>query len=218
MKIDVVIPSLSKPELHQMIRNCIRSLRTSESSILFNVIIVESGPQAIDLGQDETVMFDLPKFNFHHALKQGIARCTSDWIVLANNDLVFHRDWMQKILEISEKNPEIKSFSPWEPSSHPRHFPLVRQVYPGYEVTKHIAGWCIITTKQVLQTITLSEEIAYWYSDNNYADELKKHSIPHALVRSAMVTHLCEQTTRKLENRKEMTVDQKAIYEKIKLK
>lgn len=216
MKIDVVIPSLSKPELHAMIKDCIRSLRESEADITFNVILVESGPEIFDFGQDETVKFDLPKFNFNHALKQGIARCTSDWIVLANNDLIFHSQWMTKLLEIAKKREGVSSFSPWDPRSHPRHFRLPQEIYLGYEVTKHIAGWCIVAKSSVFKKIELSEEISYWYSDNNYADELKKHGIRHALVRNSVVTHLCEQTTRRLENRKEMTHDQRALYEKIK--
>jgi glycosyltransferase involved in cell wall biosynthesis len=216
-KIDVVIPSLSKPELHKMIRECISSLRSSEPSIDFNVVVVESGPEKVELGQDATVMFDLPKFNFNHALKQGIAVCKSKWVVLANNDLVFHPGWMSTLQQFAENSSGIKSFSPWNPRSHPAHFRTPQDSYIGYEVTKHIAGWCLITTLDVLNTIQLSEEIEYWYSDNNYADELKKHGIVHALLRNSVVTHLHEQTTRRMDNKKQMTVDQKALYEKIKL-
>ena len=217
-QIDVVIPSLSKPELRNMIRECIRSLRASEPNIKFNVIMVESGPEVVELGQDETVMFDLPSFNFNHALLQGIARCSSKWIVLANNDLVFHADWMSELLRFAEKNPKIGSYSPWNPRSHPAHFKNAQEAYIGYEVTKHVAGWCLIASQETLSSIKLSEEISYWYSDNNYADELQKHGIQHALLRNSVVTHLCEQTTRKLDNRQEMTIGQKDAYDKIKLK
>jgi len=220
MKIDVVIPSLSTKEYHQMITNCIRSLRQSEPQISFNIIIVESGPEIINFGQDDTVKFDLPKFNFNHALKQGIARCNCEWIVLANNDLVFHKNWMTEILATSEKNPDVESFSPWEPRFHPANeaFKPLQKMYFGYSVPGHIAGWCIATKAHVLSKLDLTEEVAYWCSDNVYADELQRNGIKHALLRNSVVTHLFERTTSKLKNKKEMTYDQKEVYEKIKTK
>jgi len=216
--IDVVIPSLSKPGLRNMISNCISSLRASEADVDFNIILVESGPEIVDLGQNETLAFDLPTFNFNHALLQGISRCDSDWIVLANNDLVFHKGWMSELLRFANQNPAIGSFSPWDPRSHPSHFKHVQDAYLGYEVRKHVAGWCLIASQETLSRVQLSEEISYWYSDNNYADELQKHGIQHALLRNSVVTHLHEQTTNGLGNKTEMTIGQKRIYDKIKPK
>lgn len=218
--IDVIIPSLSLPVHLDMIRNCIASLRASENNIRFNIILVESGPQLIELGQDITIPFDLEKFNFHHALNQGLKVSQSDWVVFANNDLIFYPGWMQAILEAKQLFPQIDSFSPWEPLRHPRYFgnPPYHHVYLGYQTSVTLAGWCIATTKKVLNKIKLSEEIAHWYSDNNYADELQSHGFIHGLVTKSLVHHLEEQTSKRLPNHRELTQGQHDAYLRLKTK
>lgn len=218
MLVDVIIPSLSLPVHHDMIRNCIGSLRASEKDIAFNVILVESAKEIVELGQDVSILFDLDKFNFHHALNQGLKASQNEWVVFANNDVIFYPGWMQAILEAKNLFPQIESFSPWEPLRHPRYFgnPPYLRVYLGYQTTVTLAGWCIVTTKKVLNQITLSEEISHWFSDNNYADELQKYGFLHGLVTNSLVHHLEEQTSKRLDNHWELTQGQYAAYKRIK--
>ncbi len=220
MLIDVVMPSLSLPIHHEMVRQCILSLRESEKSIIFNVMLIESANELVNLGQDTTLAFDLPTYNFHHAINLGLKASESEWVVLANNDLLFFPGWMSAILECKKDYPHIESFSSWEPVSHPRHFgkPPYPKVILGYDTSKTLAGWCLTTTKKVLNTIELSEQVTHWYSDNNYADELKKYNFVHALVTNSHVRHLESQTAAKLPNYLELTQGQYKNYIKIKSK
>lgn len=213
LTVDVIMPSLSTPNLQGMIKNCIYSLQKSEDNIKFNVILIESAKDQVDLGQDITIQFDLPKFNFHHAVNQGLKASSAEWVVIANNDLIFFPKWMSAILDIKAQYDIFDSFSPFEPLRHPKHFtqPYV-PFYEGYKVSVTLAGWCLVTTKKVLNKIELSEEIAHWFSDNNYADELLKYGFRHALVTNSLVHHLEEQTSRTLPNYRELTSGQMESY------
>jgi len=211
LQVDVIIPSLSKPELHQMIKECIQSLRSSEAGIDFNIIIVESGA-TVELGQDQTIRYDRAKFNFHHALNQGLEASSNHWVVLANNDLLFHRNWMSKIISVKDQHPDVRSFSPWDPKSHPTTFTSYKPLHYGYRIGKELAGWCIVTTRDVLKKVKLTEEVSFWYSDNSYADELQRYNMSHVLVTDSQVTHLCSQTLSKVPNRDELTTGQAAYY------
>jgi GT2 family glycosyltransferase len=199
-----------------MIKDCITSLRESETNVEFNCILIESYQQTFDLGQDVTIKYDQPKFNYHHAINQGLDALTSDWVVMANNDLIFSKGWFTEILKIKTQHPYYQSFSPWEPS-----FCMdgdSQEYYEGYRVGQDITGWCIVCNTEIFGNVTLSEEVDYWFSDNNYADELERNGIRHALVKNSVVKHLCQQTTLRLPNWREMTVEQTAKYEKIKYK
>ena len=70
----------------------------------------------------------------------------------------------------------------------------------------------------MLSKIELSEEIAHWYSDNNYADELQKYGFRHALVSASKVHHLEKQTSVKQPNYHELTVGQETAYNNLRIK
>ena len=142
--VDVIVPSLSKPEHHKMIKNCINSLRDSEKNIKFNVVLIESWKEHFDLGQDKTIKFDLEKFNYNHALNQGISATNNEWIVLANNDLIFQPNWMKEILLSKERNPDVVSFCPYEPTHHKDkdekygYFKDCSDICIGYKILVHL--------------------------------------------------------------------------------
>jgi len=196
MKIDVVITSNTQPRHEQMLINCIDTLRASETRHSFNIIVVESTDKVFEAGQDKTVLFDLPKYNCNHAIKQGIALGTTDWIALASNDLIWCQGWFSKILEADAIRPDIRSWGTWSNlhNWHPNIFPNAPWIIEGYRTSCELSGWNIVTHRSVLDTIDLRETVDFWYSDNIYADELQKHGIKHALVRDAVVNHLLSQT------------------------
>jgi GT2 family glycosyltransferase len=180
-----------------MVDRCVSSLRQSETEHVFNIVLIESGADKIDVGQDATIMWELPEFNYNGALKLGINSTSNDWVVLANNDLIFHPGWMSEIFKVHDQFPLIKSFSPWNTinayhdSIYP-NFPVPMII--GYRVCYEVCGWCLVAKREVLETIDLSDRVNLWYSDNIYADELLKHKFVHALVKNSLVDHLCTQT------------------------
>lgn len=201
IKVDVVIPSKSDSHIVPIMKNCIDSLRKSEENISFNIIVIESGADIIELGQDLTINFDQEKFNYNHALNQGLSVCENEWVILANNDLIFHKGFMLEILLAHAKRPDFLSFSPWNNmwAWHQRAYSLefnfkFPDIIEGYRICYEIAGWCIIAKREIFNTISLSERVDFWYSDNVYADSLIANNIRHALVTKSKVDHITSQT------------------------
>ena len=196
MIVDVVITANTQPRHEQMLINCIQTLRDSEIDHRFNITVVESTSKVFEAGQDQTVLFDLPKYNVNHAIKQGIALGSHDWLVMASNDLLYAKGWFTAILAAEKSRPDIRSWGTWSNlhNWHPAMFPNAPAVIEGYRTSYELSGWNIVTHRDVMDTIDLSEKVDFWYSDNIYADELKKHGIKHALVRDAVVNHLVSQT------------------------
>jgi len=194
--VTVVIPSKTNLINKYLLENCITSLRSSEPSIKFNIIVVESGDKHISCGQDLTIAFDLDEFCYNHALNQGLAYSDSEWIILANNDLIFKPGFMQEILLAHAMRPDIMSFSPWNSmwAWHERIFPNPMPIREGYRTGHELTGWCIIAKREIFSAIILSEEVNFWYSDNIYADALIDAGLKHALVSNSKVDHIVSQT------------------------
>jgi len=205
VKVDVIVTSHTKPQYQQMLIDCISTLRRSEEDHKFNIVVVESTKQVFDAGQDSTVIFDKDEYNVNRAMKLGIATCSNDWVVLASNDIIWGKGWFTEILKASVQRPDILSWGAWSNvwNWHPNMFPNPAPIIEGYGIGRELSGWCIATSREkVLNKIDLHEKLSFWYSDNVYVDELRKHGIKHALVRDAVVNHLVSQTMRPTNDEK----------------
>lgn len=203
MIVDCIMPvNYSNPELVEMTNRCIASLHASEHYIKFNVIIVE------DDGVD---------FNFNRQMCKGLSHGKSEFVILANNDLLFSEGFFSEVM-IAYNVKVAESFGCWNPNWHERYFKPNRDYYLGYDIGKHLTGWCIITTRRVLKRIDFCNEenfrVSFWRSDDIYKDLLQKHNIKHALVRNSKVTHLLSKTlkTHSKEKQIELTIGQKKKY------
>lgn len=195
MKVDVIIPSKTTEKHSLVLSQCITTLRASEPTVDFNVIVVESDAKNAQ-GQNKTLMYEDEKFCYNKALNMGIRDSSNEWVVLANNDLVFHPHWFVEILKAHSNRLDVESFSPWNSfyNWHNYLIPNPADLTLGYRTSYELAGWCIVTKRSVLNAINLSERVSLWYSDNIYADELKKHGILHGLVRRSHVDHITSNT------------------------
>lgn len=198
VSVDFIMPSKTTFNAASMIKNTVRTLRESESEYNFNVVLIESMPFTTDIGQDVTIMFDQKKFCYNRALNLGIAATKNDWVVLANNDLIFHSLWFSAIMASHKCYSQFESFTPWNSYNgwHEKAFPdNMLALLPGYRICYEIGGWCLVVKRSVLEAIgPLNERCSLWFSDNIYADTLQEHGIKHALCANSMVDHLTSQT------------------------
>ncbi len=139
-------------------------------------------------------------FNYNRILNDLAQKAEKEvepsYFIFANSDLYFHGDCIPRMIAKMEEN-QIHSASPYDPWVHAfEHFIMSNDaLIEGYEVRYHISGWCIFTSSIAYKAIgKLNEDVAFWYSDNIYADQLKKALIPHVLVTSAICEHLGSQT------------------------
>lgn len=199
MNIDVIIPSLSNIFTSVLLENCITTLRSAEPNIKFNVIVIESSDTIKLCGQDQTIMYDRSEFCYNHAMNQGIDISKNEWVILANNDLIFKPGFMEHILLAHAMHPDILSFSPWN-SMWNWHENMFRnrtsKIIYGYGIGRELTGWCLIIKRSIFDIIKLAETVNFWYSDNVYADALIATNLKHALVCGSKVDHIVSQTKR----------------------
>jgi glycosyltransferase involved in cell wall biosynthesis len=212
MHVDVIIPSKTSKEFLAMTKNCIDSLRSSEEDIKFNVVVVESEKDMpLHAGQDQTIKWEHAEFNYNGALNLGINTTSNDWVVLANNDLIFHKNWMSEILKVHETHAGVKAYSPWNSYNRwheNKYGDTGYSIFFGLGLGYEASTWCIVIKRDLLKQIHLTDKVNFWYSDNNYISELIRLGQTQALVRSSKVDHLGSMTIVKEDKLYDLTVRQ----------
>lgn len=208
MRVDVIILSNGKtPELRKTTQDSIDTCHASEKEHKFNIIVYEQVP-FIKYKKADTIHYVHP-FHYNKLMNRGIEETKNEWVVLANNDLIFHEGWLTKCLESGLENDYL--------SMSPNDKPNTQGIEEGYEIgiEGQVKGWCILTNRKLYEIIgKIDESVSFWYSDNVYADQLKEKGIKHGLIKEAYVQHLDGQTLKTCtENeRQEYCDNQKKIY------
>lgn len=97
-------------------------------------------------------------------------------------------------------NPEIQSFSPFEPNFAQYQYPHLYKdgnVYLGYTTGVELYGWCILVKKEVIDVIgNFDERFNFWCQDDDYGLTLKSNNIKHALIKNSVVYHITSESHR----------------------
>ena len=192
--IDCVMLAWSKnDQIKKMTQAAIDSLHASTSEYKFNVMVIETTKEPVSYTGAQVFRPGIP-FNYNAYLNFGFAKCTSDYVIIANNDLVFHPGWFEAILK-----ENTDSASPWT-DNYPVHIDKKDKIIPGFQTSVELCGWCIVIKKQVLDRIgKFDEQFDFWYQDNDYAMQLRRHGFTHKLIGTSWVTHLYSQSHKLLE-------------------
>jgi GT2 family glycosyltransferase len=219
MDVDAIILSNTDDlKYYGLLQRTINTLAWSEQNHKFNIIVVESNSNYLDKGficpNANSVITPNQKFNYNKFLNIGLKECKNNWIIIANNDLIFTKNWFTKILNFEQKYNHYDSFSPFEPNWRPHKSLTIQEYYEGYRTAYEIAGWCLVLKRNVLETCGLFDEsFEFWYQDNDYAMTLKKHNLKHALVRDSRVYHETSQSHKLLGDKEyEMTHNQQQTF------
>ena len=203
MLIDVIILSLCKSkDIYDININCIDTLIKSEKEHQFNIILMESNKGFFELGygydyDNVTVVIPEEDFNYNAFLNIGIRRSSAEFIVAANNDLIFKKNWFSEIVKSQKCFPDVHSFCPYDPDNEPN----LSEIYPqdilfGYRLRKEMVGWCIVFDRKVLEKMPkFDERFSYYFQDNDYANEMRKSNMKHARVMTSHVVHLGSETS-----------------------
>ena len=168
------------------------------------VIIVESHHCLHNYNNAISILYDARNFNYNHALNIGIDRLMhlnndkQHWICSMNNDILCDNLWLKEISLAHEVYPDILSFSP----------KCIKEcnedISIGYTLGKHLQGYCFICNRKVIDEIggKFDETFDFYFQDDDYLEELRKHNIKHACIKKSIVNHLGQQTTGKEDIRK----------------
>lgn len=212
MVVDVIILSYVKDDsILKMNNDCIDSLNSSSENIKFNILLIETDWINEYKYDQPNVKVIQPKeeFNYNKFLNIGLKECKNDWVLISNNDTIYHKNFLEEMMVVHNHDNQILSMSPMDDDWH-RHqtFDKKSDIYYGYRTSYEVAGWSILVHKSAIQTIGgFDEQFTFWYQDNDYAHSLMKNNIKHALITKSKVTHLLSKSHGFLEGRKkyEMT-------------
>jgi autotransporter strand-loop-strand O-heptosyltransferase len=210
MNIDVIcLTNTVNDSFYGLTKKTIETLLSSNGEHNFNIKLLESNKNCEFIYDYPNLKIVTPneKFNYNKFLNIGLTYCTSEWVLIINNDLIFTEDWLNNIEKEYLNNPTIKSFSPYEPDFAQAQYPHLYKndnVFFGYTPCLELQGWCILVKKDVLDLIDgFDERFSFHYQDDDYGQTLKKYNITHALVKDSIVYHLGSQS-HKLLSQKEL--------------
>ena len=212
MIIDVIILSYAKNNsIIKMNNDCIDSLNSSSENHKFNILLIETEPNKEYKYEQQNVRVIQPKieFNYNKFLNIGLKECKNEWVLISNNDTIYHKNFLESLIDANNQDTEILSMSPMDDDWH-RHklFDKSISIYYGYRTSYEVAGWSILVNKSVIDKIGgFDEQFTFWYQDNDYAKLLEINGIKHALITKSKVTHLLSRSHHFIENSKkfEMT-------------
>lgn len=200
--LDVIILSNAKSqELLQTTANCLDSLLASNFEM--NVFVVEQNHNVDWSSASDKVrnIYLEQDFNYNHFANIGAMHGRSEWICIANNDLIFEPNWFREILKAN--HPVC---SPRCPVDKRQKDVLANEI--GEQVGRHLSGWCFVIKRSVWEQINgFDEDFGFWCADNSLMEQLLAIGIKPMLVKDSIVEHLGSKTLKTMPNRDELTVN-----------
>jgi len=212
MIIDVIILSYAKnDDIIKMNNDCINSLNDSTNEHTFNILLIETELEKKYEYDQPNVKVIQPgiEFNYNKFLNIGLKECKNDWLLISNNDTIYHKNFLEEMFKANVEDNEILSMSPMDDEWH-IHMLLdkTKKIHYGYRTSYEVAGWSILLNKSVIEKIgEFDEQFTFWYQDTDYANSLQINGIKHALITDSKVTHLLSRSHKLIESEKifEMT-------------
>ncbi len=194
MKYDLIIVSQSKDQsLITMTQNAINTCLSDNADV--NVILIETHQPTHYDYVNEYINYT-GEFCYNRALNMGIEKAKGDVFILANNDLLFQPGW--STIGYSMQLNNYLSASALSNDIHQKCFKRGDYSYEGYNIGMQLTGWCLFVARECIEKIgKLSETHQFWFSDNDYADQLRAQNIVHALICNVTVMHLGSRTLAK---------------------
>lgn len=220
----IMLTKTMDDETYKMTLNAIDSLKKSENSNKFRVILVESNKVSqYKYPVDVTLFYTEENFNYNKALNMAFKNVVNDYVCVSNNDVVFMPQWYS-LLRYYMDIFNLDSASPKCPRPQAGvNTELLRQIlnFPdsmvvvGYEALLHLAGWCWVMKKDTLrEMLPFPEDLIFWFQDNHMGKVLHSLGKKHGLVTQSHVIHFGQQSYKYIpeDKQKSMTVDLQQVF------
>lgn len=203
-----------------MLCNALDSLFKTTKNFKPQVIVVESSNNTkyahkYRKHDFNVIRIDEP-FNYNRFLNKGIAEVDKDseFVILANNDLIFHNGWLDELVSASDEH-DLDVASPFNPHNWEPHKPFANEkIKFGTRTSYEFCGWCVMFRKDTLDAILpLDENFVFEFQDNDIVERLKmRGSYRMALVCTSHVSHLCNGSHRFIKDRIKMIDEAAATF------
>lgn len=204
--IDVIILSLVKDEESlKTTRDCVSSYLRVGGDYIHKIFVIESNkdsdydfPRFVEYNKVEVIKPGI-EFNYNKFYNIGLEKCTKEFVMGPNNDVILQPDCITTILASFSRNKDLVSISPIDRNWHNHSltkYPDKYKLCYGYDISEHIMGCCFCCRRDVFKTIGyLDEQFYFFYQDNDYAECLKANNLKHALHTGAHIQHKIGQSS-----------------------
>lgn len=194
-KFDVIVLSLVVDDsTYELTNNCVQSYINTADELINKIYVVETNSNFDKDYNNSKVEIIKPnkKFNYNEFYNIALEKCTSDFIIGPNNDLVILHGCLQTLLKEFQQT-DVDSISPIDREWH-RHtkmyLPSENKLYYGTEVSLHMFGSIFACRRSVFTKIGfLDERFYFFYQDNDYIMSLERNNLLHGVHTGALVKH-----------------------------
>lgn len=194
---DLIILSNAKTdEMRRMTQRTIDTALAGANSLPINVLVLEQ--QEHKYARARTL--HAPEvFNYNRFANRGARSGGAEWIVVANNDLVFQAGWLHQL--IAANHPVVSPINPGDPRQSG-----ILEPEKGTTNGRHFSGWCFMIKRSLWERIGgFDEDVSFWCSDDATIEQVKALGIEPMIVPASTVRHLASVTLRSQATPDELT-------------
>lgn len=192
--VDVVILSKAN-NFHErsMTQTAVRTCLNGANGLPVGITVLEQG---VGKYRGAHTINKPEQFNYNRFANYGASLGTAEWIMIANNDLVFTDGWLHMLL--AANHPIV---SPHEPNDARQRD--IEKNEKGYENGKHFSGWCFMIKRSLWRQIGRFDDcVDFWFSDDVVIEQLKQLGVKPMIVKDSIVNHLVSKTLRTIPNQR----------------
>lgn len=180
--VDVIILSRANtPGLRAMTQRAIDTCIAGANSLAVNVIVMEQ--ESVPPYMRARTVRAPNQFHYNSFANHAAMIGSAKWIMVANNDLVFHDGWLHHLL--AAEHPVVSPKCPQD--SRQTH---IVENTTGWQVGTHFSGWCFMLLRELWERMGGFDEcVSFWCSDNVVVEQLRELGYQPMLVPASQVTH-----------------------------
>lgn len=192
--VNVVILSLvNDQKFHRVTQTAVDSCLKGSDGLPITVTVIENGTQDYPGKQDYTGAVTVRKpetFNFNGFANHGASLGTAEWIMIANNDVIFHEGWLPPLLAADHD-----VMSPQDPTNG-RQNNITGNIV-GDVNGRHFGGGCFMIRRVLWERIGGFDTcVAFWCSDDVVIEQVKAAGVLPMMVFGSHVEQLPSLTLR----------------------
>lgn len=213
----IMLSNTADEDIRDMTDNALNSMWQHKGKSELYCVLVETNPKAEPYTQEFVyTTYPLLDFNYNKFLNIGYAIAKNSWpgffaennynkyVVVANNDLIFHENWAEIMIKAMGDNQDLDSTSPLNPGwQFHQNYNEEWRIHRGWGIGHEFCGWLQMYKKDSWDRLfPLDEDFAFWCADNSMTLEMQKLGMVHALISTAKVTHLTSRSHHLIPNGK----------------
>lgn len=181
--VDLVFLSNAKSRAFRaMTQQAIDTAIAGANGLAVNCIVIEQ--QQNVAYSDAITIRTVGEFNYNQFANKGARHGKAEWIMIANNDLIFKNGWLHQLL-----GAEHPAVSPKCPKDSRQSDVVENET--GYTNGRHFSGWCFMIKRSIYDKIGgFDERVSFWCSDDLVIEQLKGIEIEPMIVANSLVEHL----------------------------